>query len=474
MASFGIRGRASSARLCGLVFSLALAVQGCNGQSGLDPENVGETQNPINGGPVTTTGELEAVGRVNGGSCTGTLITPTTVLTAGHCVCSGSQTTPEGQSPSYTCSARASFTFDNVRLPANPSVRSDVTVGGDVLVHPNYTRVAWLANDYALILLDQRVEQLAYGVRPIQVERPYNKPKAGDQVTLVGYGRTGSGCQMSGGGMKRKVSLPLDQVITYQNTISGETLAFNDGTRHNCPGDSGGPALSASGRVIGVASTGNSNGNSNYDVTHLVYGWLSQRACAAFDPSFPDISFCNDPMCPCASGAGDCDNDNHCAGNGTCRHDIGADFGLPWYYDVCIACPVFNPNRPNGSFCNNPHCPCDLGEGDCDSDSQCAGSLVCGLNNGPAFGLPAGWDVCIKHGPPCGNGQPDAGEACDDGNRLAGDGCSPSCQVEYGWTCPRWDVCVQLPPPCFPRCSGPYDPYSGPLRGGDVPRPHLP
>src|SRR5450432_2521609 len=30
----------------------------------------------------------------------------------------------------------------------------------------------------------------------------------------------------------------------------------------------------------------------------------------------------------------------------------------------------------------------------------------------------------------CGNGQVDPGETCDDGNTLAGDGCSASCQKE--------------------------------------------
>jgi cysteine-rich repeat protein len=30
----------------------------------------------------------------------------------------------------------------------------------------------------------------------------------------------------------------------------------------------------------------------------------------------------------------------------------------------------------------------------------------------------------------CGNGQVDPGETCDDGNRVSGDGCSASCQVE--------------------------------------------
>ena len=31
----------------------------------------------------------------------------------------------------------------------------------------------------------------------------------------------------------------------------------------------------------------------------------------------------------------------------------------------------------SGSYCTN----CNLGEGDCDKDSQCAGNLVCGSDN---------------------------------------------------------------------------------------------
>jgi fibro-slime domain-containing protein len=37
----------------------------------------------------------------------------------------------------------------------------------------------------------------------------------------------------------------------------------------------------------------------------------------------------------------------------------------------------------------------------------------------------------------CGNGKLDAGEACDDGNSIGGDGCSKICQIESGWICPN-------------------------------------
>ncbi len=36
----------------------------------------------------------------------------------------------------------------------------------------------------------------------------------------------------------------------------------------------------------------------------------------------------------------------------------------------------------------------------------------------------------------CGNGVLDANEQCDDGNTVGGDGCSKTCQVEDGYTCP--------------------------------------
>ncbi len=49
---------------------------------------------------------------------------------------------------------------------------------------------------------------------------------------------------------------------------------------------------------------------------------------------------------------------------------------------------------------------------------------------------------------PCGNGQADPGEECDDGNRLGGDGCSEDCTVEPGWSCD-----TGFPTLCIPVCG---------------------
>ncbi len=44
----------------------------------------------------------------------------------------------------------------------------------------------------------------------------------------------------------------------------------------------------------------------------------------------------------------------------------------------------------------------------------------------------------------CGNGALEAGEACDDGNTAASDGCSATCQVEAGWSCPGGSSCAPV------------------------------
>ena len=50
--------------------------------------------------------------------------------------------------------------------------------------------------------------------------------------------------------------------------------------------------------------------------------------------------------------------------------------------------------------------------------------------------------------PVCGDGTVDAGEECDDGNTMGGDGCSPSCVLETGPVCGDGNVDVALGEEC--------------------------
>jgi len=56
----------------------------------------------------------------------------------------------------------------------------------------------------------------------------------------------------------------------------------------------------------------------------------------------------------------------------------------------------------------------------------------------------------------CGNGQHDAGEYCDDGNEVDGDGCSSGCMLEAGWVCST--LSLNLPSRCVLGAQGSHVP----------------
>jgi hypothetical protein len=143
-------------------------------------------------------------------------------------------------------------------------VRRDISIDGSVRVHPSYTSDGWLSHDFAIIELDQPVSDLVIEVRPIPVEVPSKRPRLGDQLTLVGFGRTGAGCNNPPMG-KRRITLPLFEIST-----GNVTLRIGRRNMGACPGDSGGPALNTSGNIVGVSSST----PGNYDPTDLAYNWI--------------------------------------------------------------------------------------------------------------------------------------------------------------------------------------------------------
>ena len=98
---------------------------------------------------------------------------------------------------------------------------------------------------------------------------------------------------------------------------------------------------------------------------------------------------------PCGEGQGDCDDDTECEGSLVCGH-------MNCMNSTVSDCCTQQCN--NDSDCLNQECntenkqcrldsystdwsncsldsPCSNGEGDCDNDAECDGSLLCGINN---------------------------------------------------------------------------------------------
>ena len=231
------------------------------------------------GDPADHISYLKAVGNLNTsiGFCTATLIEQDLVLTAAHCVC---RKEVDG---SHTCDTRVTFNLVNVFPIDDPQTafdesltQRDISIPGDVVrVHPEFGVRGWLKEDFAIINLDQPVNQIAQNIIPIQIEQPHRIPKVGDTLTLVGFGRTGQGCSESGG-QKLKLDIKVDEILSFQSP-RGSELIFIDSTRYACPGDSGGPALNSNRRIVGVASTSDQSTNSKYSATHANYSFICKE-----------------------------------------------------------------------------------------------------------------------------------------------------------------------------------------------------
>ncbi|HMO57856.1 MAG TPA: trypsin-like serine protease, partial [Roseiflexaceae bacterium] len=111
--------------------------------------------------------------------CSGTLLSPTLFLTAGHCT----------QAPA----AHVEIWFDadvEAGIPANGYPFSG-QVGGTPYTHPNYNPNAFFLYDLGVVVLDRPVYQSSYGALPQLNELDRMAKRRGLQdvtFTAVGYG----------------------------------------------------------------------------------------------------------------------------------------------------------------------------------------------------------------------------------------------------------------------------------------------
>jgi len=185
--------------------------------------------------------------------CSGTLMSPTVFLTAGHCT----------EAPA----AHAEIWFDadvQSGVPANGYPFTG-EVGGTTYTHPQYDPNAFYLHDLGVVVLDEPHAMGAYGALPELDQLDALKPgnvKKDVFFTAVGYGLQKAfpdAASWKDQALKiRMVSNPrLIQINTGFTGDGSMVLSNNANTGGTCFGDSGGPNFLGDTNVVaGVTSFG--------------------------------------------------------------------------------------------------------------------------------------------------------------------------------------------------------------------------
>jgi hypothetical protein len=302
--------------------------------------------------------------------CSGTLVSSRVVLTAAHCVLSGSATV-----------------VPRVYFGRNQN-DAEVIDGVEAYPHPEYDPRSF-ENDIAVVVLRDRAR-----FQPVPLH--LTAPVVDTVVTLVGFGLTDTEDRGSSG-ERMQARKPITSV-TDQVIVTGRAI---------CSGDSGGPALfdvDGGQQVGGVISYGDLD--CNYGAAQRVdihAGWLAERLAATDPPSCERDFRCldgscprGDADCPCSSSDGVClaacedpesdaDCPRGCGGGDVCNLGPQCPAPDPDCGDPCAgeghcleSCPTRDPDCPApvslGGACARPF--------DCPQDAACL-SGVCTPLCGP-------------------------------------------------------------------------------------------
>jgi len=206
-------------------------------------------------------------------SCTGTLLSPTVVVTAGHCTFGvgqdGESTGPGGNDVWINFSEEPDFSIlppSSTFVPDRNEERYQAWSAAlnastewhraTAYPHPEYDDNAFFLHDAGVLVLDEPIAMARYGALPeLGLLDELSKDKS-QRFTAVGYGLEESGPKTAIGGDTRRKS---DQMLVNLNGALGAgkgtsaKFSSNNGAVHQggtCFGDSGGPVFVAGTNVV--------------------------------------------------------------------------------------------------------------------------------------------------------------------------------------------------------------------------------
>lgn len=373
------------------VLPIVALMLACN--PSLEDAHVSQTSTPILGGTAAGEGDFPTVVALlfdmgRRGLCTGTLVAPDLILTAAHCV--STQVTQYPTQDEVTANTLAIIDGTNLLAGTGTVVAVSATIP-----HPGFGSPG--DPDVGLVRLSQPLTD--------RVPTPLNLVAAdapiGTNVTMVGYGLSEPGNQMSAG---TAMVLDSKSSVACTNGVSDSTFLCwdqTDGTG-KCSGDSGGPSFASINgveKVVGITSFGDQDcGVFGADMrVDASREFLAENApellCGADGNCEASCPAGMDP--DCAAG---CTEDNDCPNTGeVCDTNVGQ----------CVA----GPGSPGGLGS-----PCDNGQ------AMCVAGTMCGNS-------PDGDSVCTR---PCSSDDCPSGFDCvtdDTGagacfEAAAGGGCN--------------------------------------------------
>lgn len=172
--------------------------------------------------------------------CGGTLISPSFVLTAAHCI--------------YNKNRSSIF----IAYGNNDLRYSEVVSAKNYYIHPNYNDIK-ITNDIALIELENSIYLTKYAT----LQDSFDVGDVGKSALVTGWGLTDYYDTNSFVYQRREVSVPIVDNYTCNKSVSYNGLidenmicaGYSYGTKDACTGDSGGP-LFLDDEQIGIVSFG--------------------------------------------------------------------------------------------------------------------------------------------------------------------------------------------------------------------------